>query len=1318
MADADIQTSFAAGELSPQLYARVDLDKFQVGAALLRNFFVDYRGGASNRAGTEYIDTTVQGARLIPFIVSTEAAYVLVFSDLLITIYNSGVLVTTVVTPYLTQDLFTLAYTQSADVLTLVHPNYPPADLSRTSDVTFAYTLITTGPDIDPPVIPAVATSMIAPHSGPYSFGYLITAVDLNGKEESLPSNPGVKHSEGMNELTNRVIGLSWNPPTQGVSRYNVYKWGPIDAVTLNPATVWGFIGSSQTTTFSDNNIAPDFSKQPPGWGDPFSGGQFESIVVNAGGAGYDGVSGDWPTAIPYVPLSITGDGTGASGYAVIDHATGKIVGVYLTNAGKNYTTATVTANGQGGTGATFTYRFTNINALNPAATAYLQQRRVFGGSTLKPETLVMSQPGLITNFNTTPVTLATDALVISIAAEEVNTIRSFVQVNYGLLAFTTGGSFLINGGTPGAAIDANSPSIQPQVSQGANTLRPLRINYDVIYGQAKGNRIHNLAFAWQKQSYAGGDISMLAAHLFDTFMTVDWAYAEEPFKIVWTVRNDGRLLSLTYVPDQEVTAWCRHDTQGAFRSVCTVPEGNVDAVYFIVERHVPNSTGDPCWVYYLERMADRQGCCIYDAWHLDCALSLDKPTNVSPLFITAGVSPAVTLRTYDPCSSVPTGNFGGAASVPSVAGIQNFDLAPMTHRNAQPSIDFDGGRLFVGNAFDSQIASYSFPGYTLLNGPVTSINANNGLAFNEVDGYLYGVGPGGANSASCKRMDSHTFAEVASFGVDNGPFAFATTVNNWAFPRDMDTTVDSSGRNYMVSTALLASQVSGQISVLVLDTMIAWDEQDHHTDEFLGVVCKGNVSGGFGHAWVVTQTNNLGGSISLGLYRLLLTGGSSSMSKIGLIPPSSLGPGWTHSTDCIGILLDEQDGNIIAQYVSQGLSAWSAATSYFSGDLVGSAGHDFVSKSTGNINHVPTIGGDTFWTDLGVSPVLGTFNVDTRIVKINVRTRAVMWSVPIIAGMVGSQLFNQSRCQYGRLNWIDNLGGASAKQHSINTITGVDTVSAVLSIISGASPQFTEDYTGNTFFNTDYVSGGNVAQIGTTPTSFSSWATLGPGPAIPAAAPPTVVGQVIQVGCGKVLITGQATPQQVSGNIIAALDLTVPDDPDGLMFPVDPGDWTITTPVTTVSGLGHLEGKVVYALADGLVEGPFTVAGGSVTLPDAASNIIVGLKFTQQIQTLYLTTQGIQSGSDQGKRKQISGVTVRTDCTAGLKAGTDFDYLTPIPELNENLATGDLFTGDSRVLSFPQWDTPGQTCIQQDDPLPATVLGVIVEVTPGDTGS
>jgi hypothetical protein len=91
MAMPVIQPSFAAGELAPSLYARVDLAKFHVGAALLRNFFVDARGGASNRPGTQFIIPCLPGTnRLIDFTFSTTQTYALLFSDLKLRFVTNG----------------------------------------------------------------------------------------------------------------------------------------------------------------------------------------------------------------------------------------------------------------------------------------------------------------------------------------------------------------------------------------------------------------------------------------------------------------------------------------------------------------------------------------------------------------------------------------------------------------------------------------------------------------------------------------------------------------------------------------------------------------------------------------------------------------------------------------------------------------------------------------------------------------------------------------------------------------------------------------------------------------------------------------------------------------------------------------------------------------------------------------------------------------------------------------------------------------------------------------------------------------------------
>lgn len=95
MATPVIQTSFNSGEWAPALNARVDLAKYHSGASLLRNFFVDYRGGATTRPGLRYIQKCKGGGsgqvRLIPFQASFTVAYILEFGENYIRFYRDGV---------------------------------------------------------------------------------------------------------------------------------------------------------------------------------------------------------------------------------------------------------------------------------------------------------------------------------------------------------------------------------------------------------------------------------------------------------------------------------------------------------------------------------------------------------------------------------------------------------------------------------------------------------------------------------------------------------------------------------------------------------------------------------------------------------------------------------------------------------------------------------------------------------------------------------------------------------------------------------------------------------------------------------------------------------------------------------------------------------------------------------------------------------------------------------------------------------------------------------------------------------------------------
>jgi hypothetical protein len=632
MTDPILQPSFAAGELSPTLYARVDLEKYRSGAALLRNFFVDYRGGASNRGGTQFVDRCKNPSpgqpRLIPFIVSTTAAYALEFGDYYVRFVEGGAYVIDpftllpleVASPYAVADLPLVKYTQSANVLSLDHHLYPPYELRRVSATSFTLTEAVIGPSIATPASSSATSRNETNNLALY--GYQVTAVSANG-EESTPTLPTFVQGEILNQNDGKVNIVFYNAVADAVF-YKVYKVGPTPSgfgnIASPPSTVYGYIGQSTTNSFIDNNIAADFSQTPPIFSDPFSPGQIASITLGSAGAGYT-----WYT----YALNFAGDGTGAAGYVLVDVGTGTVAGVVLTNPGRDYTFVTVTDVGPNT--ATYNVVLGQQGGTYPSAVGYFQQRRVHGGTDNFPEAMVFSKPGAYNNFDTSPISLPTDAITASIASRQVNYIKAFVPMATGLIVLTTGAGFLVSGGSPEAAITPESVSALPQASSGCNDMPPLVINFDVLYCQAKGSVVRDLAFNFYVQSYTGTDRSVLASHLFTNQTLTEWTYAEEPYRLVQVVRGDGQLLNFTYVPEQEIFAWTRSDTNGFFRSICSIPEGAINAVYVIVQRYVGGQ-----WVYYIERFVSREFEIVEDCWFLDCALALPSVTPAAGISLSA----------------------------------------------------------------------------------------------------------------------------------------------------------------------------------------------------------------------------------------------------------------------------------------------------------------------------------------------------------------------------------------------------------------------------------------------------------------------------------------------------------------------------------------------------------------------------------------------------------------------------------------------------------------------------------------------------------
>jgi hypothetical protein len=161
----------------------------------------------------------------------------------------------------------------------------------------------------------------------------------------------------------------------------------------------------------------------------------------------------------------------------------------------------------------------------------------------------------------------------------------------------------------------------------------------------------------------------------------------------------------------------------------------------------------------------------------------------------------------------------------------------------------------------------------------------------------------------------------------------------------------------------------------------------------------------------------------------------------------------------------------------------------------------------------------------------------------------------------------------------------------------------------------------------------------------------------------------------------------------------------------------------TTISGLDHLEGETLVALADGNVVLDLEVSSGSITLPNAASKVHVGLPITSALQTLDIDLGAVRGlGTVQGRIKSNSEVTLRVQDTRGIwvgpRDGTRDDERTLVEYKQRsteawNEAIG-MYTGDIRMTPHWDWTDGGNMWIKQFDPLPMTILAIMPDVTIG----
>lgn len=735
-----LQRSFGGGEISPEMYGRIDDVKYQTGLATCRNFIPKPQGVVENRSGTSY----VQGAKYSSannfgrqFIFQSEISnpnnYKLFAEDVDLTNYTGQTL---------------------AEKLKLVFPTGLIMDGVNNWEA-----------DAAPRMIPFSynTTQAFAIEMGAGYFRFFVNGVPLTVLGSEVSTSPATGN---MGRVTSSLTMANVSGGGTVYPFYQKLSAGTINSENVNlnnylsltvprdfgnATYVYTYEGNhvSNTNTFADHHFIGYYSlseQVPVECTNPYSWDELADVHYVQSG---DVVTFTHPNHRPYelrrlsnTQWAWTTISFGTSGMAPSNptatasgHTTGKYDYTYVItsiaedeiteSSASNSTTAngnlletggivTIAWNGQASygivrynvyklQGGLFGYigsvanpgNGTNnasiiddnilpdlsktppnweadiLNSTNnyPQAVSYHEQRRAFAGTNNDPQKIWFTKSGTESNMSYSLPINDDDRIAFKVAAREANTILHIVPLTE-LLLLTSSAEWRVTSVNTDA-LTPTSISVRPQSYVGSSNVTPVIINNTLVYGASRGGHIRELGYNFQANGFITGDLSLRAPHLFDNYTITDMAYQKAPLPIVWFISSNGRLLGLTYVPEQQIGAWHWHDTtHGIFNSVTVIPDGIEDHPYFVTTRQI---NGEP--VRFIERLESRNFVNQEEAWFVDAGATFDGTKTGDPITVTSttgGFTPSDVLQVATGGPNFTVNSVNDAIILTDSAGIKH----------------------------------------------------------------------------------------------------------------------------------------------------------------------------------------------------------------------------------------------------------------------------------------------------------------------------------------------------------------------------------------------------------------------------------------------------------------------------------------------------------------------------------------------------------------------------------------------------------------------------------------------------------------------
>jgi hypothetical protein len=327
---------------------------------------------------------------------------------------------------------------------------------------------------------------------------------------------------------------------------------------------------------------------------------------------------------------------TQPSGQAVVYHIYGSLDGVVFGYLGSSYTETYYDV----GLPIDFTnqppiasYAFLSPNNFPSVGTIY-QDRVVLAKTVNQPTGVWASQDGYYNNFGIPQTPTDSDAIQFNLQNDNGAVVQEFVEI--GLLLIASDQSEYLIFGDPSGNFLPSAINPRKQAFNGFSTLKPLICNKNALFVQARGSQVRDLQLQTTFYTFIQGsdDLSQFAQHLLDGHTITAWDYQKIYNSIAWMVREDGMLLGLTYIKEQDIVAWHRHDSQnGFFEDVAVIAEGGEDMVYATVRRVINGQT-----VRFIERMNTRTISDLQDFKFADAMSTFDgRNTGTTTMTLSGG---------------------------------------------------------------------------------------------------------------------------------------------------------------------------------------------------------------------------------------------------------------------------------------------------------------------------------------------------------------------------------------------------------------------------------------------------------------------------------------------------------------------------------------------------------------------------------------------------------------------------------------------------------------------------------------------------------